>query len=235
MDTTLVKLAPSILAADFARLGEQVAQAEQAGADRIHVDVMDGHFVPNLSMGPAIVASLRQVTRLPLEVHLMVSEPDAFLDAFADAGSDSFLVHWESNSNLHRTIERVKRLGKSVGVVINPATPAAVLEEVLPLVQQVLVMTVDPGFGHQEFLSSSVPKIRRVLERVHQLEAQCDIEVDGGIDENSAPLAVAAGANVLVAGSSIFGERRGERGTVAAAMQRLRRSFERVQQQAAPA
>jgi ribulose-phosphate 3-epimerase len=230
MDTTLVKLAPSILAADFARLGEQVAQAEQAGANRIHVDVMDGHFVPNLSMGPAIVASLRQVTRLPLEVHLMVSEPDAFLDAFADAGANSFLVHWESNSNLHRTIERVKRLSKSVGVVINPATPAAVLEEVLPQVQQVLVMTVDPGFGHQQFLPSSVPKIRRVRELVHQLEARCDIEVDGGIDVNSAPLAVAAGANVLVAGSSIFGER----GTVAAAMQSLRKSLERLQQQAAP-
>jgi ribulose-phosphate 3-epimerase len=235
MDTTVVKLAPSILAADFARLGDQVAQAEAAGADRIHVDVMDGHFVPNLSMGPAIVASLRQVTRLPLEVHLMVSEPDAFLEAFAEAGADSFLVHWESNSNLHRTIERVKRLSKSVGVVINPATPAAVLEEVLPQVQQVLVMTVDPGFGHQEFLSSSVPKIRRVRELVHQLEARCAIEVDGGIDVNSAPLAVAAGANVLVAGSSIFGEHGGERGTVAAAMQELRRSLERLQQEAAPA
>jgi ribulose-phosphate 3-epimerase len=216
-----VTLAPSILAADFARLGDQVAQAEQAGADRIHVDVMDGHFVPNLSMGPAIVASLRQVTRLPLEVHLMVSEPDAFLDAFADAGADSFLVHWESNGNLHRTIERIKRLGKSVGVVINPATPASVLEAVLPEVQQVLVMTVDPGFGHQQFLSVTVPKIRRVREMVRLLETPCDVEVDGGIDVNSAPLAVSAGANVLVAGSSIFGER----GGVATAMQKLRESL----------
>src|SRR6516165_11992277 len=161
-----VKLAPSILAADFARLGEQVSEAEQAGADRIHVDVMDGHFVPNLSMGAPIVQSLRRVTRLPLEIHLMVTDPDLFLTEFVEAGSDSFLVHWEGNANLHRTVQRIKALGKSVGVAINPATPAVVLEEILPELDQVLVMTVNPGFGHQHFLQSTLPKIRRVSQMI---------------------------------------------------------------------
>src|SRR6201981_476610 len=149
MQHDLIKLAPSILAADFARLGEQVSEAERAGADRIHLDVMDGHFVRNISMGAPIVASLRPVTRLPLETHLMITDPDTFLEEFAEAGSDSFLVHWEGNLNLHRTLERIKALGKRAGVVINPATPASVLEEVLPQVDQILVMTVDPGFGGQ--------------------------------------------------------------------------------------
>src|SRR5215510_11718665 len=152
MDKGPVKFAPSILAADFARLGQQVAEAEEAGADRIHVDVMDGHFVPNLSMGAAIVQSLRRVTQLPLETHLMVSDPDLFLDEFAAAGSDSFLVHWEGNSNLHRTVQRITALGKGAGVVINPATPVAVLEEIACDLDQVLVMTVNPGFGHQQFV-----------------------------------------------------------------------------------
>lgn len=212
------KLAPSILAADFARLGEQVAEAERAGADRIHVDVMDGHFVPNLSMGPAVVRSLRPVTRLPIETHLMISDPDAFLEAFVEAGSDTLLVHWEGNCNLHRTVQRVKALGKRVGVVINPATPAAVLEEILPDVDQVLVMTVNPGFGHQHFIDTTLPKIRRVREMIDAIEPGADVEVDGGIDAETAPLVVAAGANVLVAGTAVFGE--GE--SVAAAMQRLR-------------
>src|SRR5499426_1432622 len=166
MDKDVVKLAPSILAADFARLGEQVAEAEQAGADRIHVDVMDGHFVPNLSMGAPIVASLRRVTRVPLETHLMISDPDFFLEQVVEAGSDSFLVHWEGNANLHRTVQRIKALGKRAGVAINPATPAAVLEEILPEIDQILVMTVDPGFGHQHFLATTVPKIRRVREMI---------------------------------------------------------------------
>src|SRR5690349_10338210 len=148
MDKGPVKLAPSILSADFARLGSQVTEAEQAGADRIHVDVMDGHFVPNLALGPVIVESLRRVTRLPLETHLMVNDPDRFLDEFVAAGADSFLVHWEGNPNLHRTVQRVRSLGKRVGVAINPATVPAVLEEIVPEVDLVLVMTVDPGFGH---------------------------------------------------------------------------------------
>jgi ribulose-phosphate 3-epimerase len=216
-----VKLAPSILAADFSRLGEQVAEAEQAGADRIHVDVMDGHFVPNLSMGAPIVKSLRRVTRLPLEIHMMISNPDFFLEEFVEAGSDSFLVHWEGNNNLHRTVRRIKELGKRTGVVINPATPAAVLEEILPELDQVLVMTVNPGFGHQHFLHSMLPKIERVRQMVERLDGRCEVEVDGGIDEKTAPLASAAGASVLVAGSSIFADN----GGVATAMSRLRASI----------
>jgi len=205
MKNGVIKIAPPILAADFCRLGEQVAEAEQAGADRIHVDVMDGHFVPNLSMGAPIVQSLRRVTRLPLETHLMISDPDFFLDEFVEAGSDSFLVHWEGNSNLHRTVQRIKGLGKRAGVAINPATPAAMLEEILPDLDQVLVMTVNPGFGHQHFLKSTLPKIRRVSQMIEQTNPGCALEVDGGIEESTAPLAVEAGANVLVAGTAIFG------------------------------
>jgi len=218
MDKDAVKLAPSILAADFARLGEQVAEAERAGADRIHVDVMDGHFVPNIAIGAPIVQSLRRVTSLPMETHFMISDPDFFLDEFSQAGSDSFLVHWEGNNNLHRTVQRIHALGKRAGVVINPATPAAVLEEILPDVDQVLVMTVNPGFGHQHFIQSTLPKIRRVSQMIEQINPGCELSVDGGIDEASAPMAVAAGANVLVAGSSVFGENK----TVAAAMEALR-------------
>src|SRR5215813_9842061 len=174
MNKGFIKLAPSILAADFACLGKQVEEAEQAGADRIHVDVMDGHFVPNLSMGAPIVQSLRRVTRLPLEIHLMISDPDLFLDEFVEAGSDSLLVHWESNANLHRTVQRIKALGKRAGVVINPATPASVLEEILEDVEQVLVMTVNPGFGHQHFIHTTLPKIGRVRRMVDQLDRRCD-------------------------------------------------------------
>jgi ribulose-phosphate 3-epimerase len=219
-DQRHVKLAPSVLAADFARLGEQVAQAEQSGADRIHVDVMDGHFVPNISMGAPIVKSLRRVTRLPLETHLMISDPDFFLDEFVEAGSDSFIVHWEGNNNLHRTIQRVKSLGKAVGLAINPATPASVLEEVLPELDLVLVMTVNPGFGHQSFIRSTLPKIQRVRQMIEQVRPDCELELDGGIDATTAPLGVAAGADALVAGTSVFGDHEG----VQAAIKRLRAS-----------
>ena len=227
MNKGIVKLAPSILSADFAHLGKQVGEAERAGADRIHVDVMDGHFVPNISMGPLVVQSLRPVTRLPLETHLMISDPDFFLDEFTEAGSDAFLVHWEGNNHLHRTLQRVKVLGKRASVVINPATPAAVLEEILQDVDQVLVMTVNPGFGHQHFLRTTLPKIRRVRQMIERVKAGCDLEVDGGIDAETAPLAVAAGANVLVAGTSIFGESEG----VAAAMVRLQASIKQLWRQ----
>jgi ribulose-phosphate 3-epimerase len=210
-----VKLAPSILAADFARLGEQVLEAEAAGADRIHVDVMDGHFVPNLSMGPAIVESLRKITRLPLETHLMVSDPDRFLDAFASAGSDSLLVHWEGNNNLHRTVQRIKALGKRAGVAINPATPAAVLEDIVQNVDLVLVMTVNPGFGQQQFIQTTASKIARVRELIDRLKPLCEVEVDGGIDAATAPVVVRSGATVLVAGSAIFGDREGVTGAMA--------------------
>ena len=220
MQNRIVKLAPSILAADFARLGEQVAEAERAGANRIHVDVMDGHYVPSIAIGAPIVQSLRRVTRLPLETHLMISNPDYFLDEFADAGSDSFLIHWEGANNLHRTVQRIKTLGKRAGVAINPATPAAVLEEMLSDLDQVLVMTVNPGFGHQRFLESTLPKVRRVAEMIDQINSDCELEVDGGIDELTAPTVVAAGANVLIAGTSVFGAAK----SVTAAMESLRKS-----------
>jgi ribulose-phosphate 3-epimerase len=216
--TGAVKLAPSILAADFTRLGDQVAEAERAGADRIHVDVMDGHFVPNISMGEPIISSLRKATRLPLEAHLMISDPDFFVEEFAQAGADSFMVHWEGNNDLARTVQRIKALGKRVGVAINPATPAAVLEEIIHELDQVLVMTVSPGFGHQHFLHATLPKIGRARQLIDRIKPGCDLEVDGGVDATTAPLAVAAGANVLVAGSAIFNDGEG----VAVAMKRLR-------------
>ena len=220
----MTKLAPSILAADSARLGQQVIEVENAGADRIHVDVMDGHFVPNLSLGAVIVAGLRKVTRLPLETHMMLTNPDLFLEQFCVAGSDSFLVHWEGNLDLHRTVQHIRALGRRAGVVINPATPASVLEEILPDVDQVLVMTVNPGFGHQHFLRSTLPKIGRVRQMIRQLKSECGLEVDGGIDAETAALAVAAGADVLVTGTSVFGDRRG----VAAAVQRLQAAVKTV-------
>jgi ribulose-phosphate 3-epimerase len=226
MQNHVIKLAPSILAADFARLGEQVAEAERSGADRIHVDVMDGHFVPNIAIGAPIVQSLRRVTRLPLESHLMISNPDVFLDEFVEAGSDSFLVHWEGNNHLHRTVQRAKALGKRVGVAINPATPASVLEEILTDLDQVLVMTVNPGFGHQHFLESTLPKVRRVAQMIERIKPDCELEVDGGIDEATAPMAVTAGANVLVAGTSIFGSDK----DVAAAIEWLRDAVTQVAQ-----
>lgn len=223
MRTEAIKLAPSILAADFARLGEQVVEAERAGADRIHVDVMDGHFVPNFSMGAIVVGSLRRVTRLPLEAHLMILNPDFFVDEFAQAGTDSFLVHWERNNDLSRTVQRIKSLGKRVGVAINPATPAAVLEEIMPDLDQVLIMTVNPGFGHQHFLPTTLPKITRAREMIDRIKPGCSLEVDGGIDATTAPLAVAAGADVLVAGSAIFNDSEG----VTAAVRRLRGALQR--------
>ncbi len=179
---------------------------------------MDGHFVPNISLGAVVVEALRKVTRLPLETHMMIFNPDLFLDEFCAAGSDSFLVHWEGNANLHRTVQRIRAAGKAAGVVINPATPAAVLQEILPDADLVLVMTVNPGFGHQHFLRSTLGKVQRVRQLIEQINPSCDLEVDGGIDPETAPLAVAAGANVLVAGTSIFGDSQG----VAAAMKRLR-------------
>jgi ribulose-phosphate 3-epimerase len=223
MESDIVKLAPSILAADFARLGEQVAEAERGGADRIHIDVMDGHFVPNLSMGAPIVESLRRATRLPLETHLMISNPDFFFEQFVAAGSDSFLVHWEGNNNLHRTVHRIKELGKRAGVAINPATPASVLEEILPALDQVLVMTVNPGFGHQHFIHSTLPKIQRVRQMIERMKLSCEVEVDGGVDQETGPLAAEAGADVFVAGSSIFGSEAG----VASAMDGLRTNIVR--------
>jgi ribulose-phosphate 3-epimerase len=222
MNTRPIKLAPSILAADFARLGEQVAEAETAGADRIHVDVMDGHFVPNISIGVPVVKSLRPVTSLPLETHLMIDNPDDLLEAFVSAGSDTIIVHYENRVNLHRTVHEIRRLGMRAGVAINPATPPGMLHEILPDLDLVLVMTVNPGFGGQKFIESMLGKIRRVRQMIDDIKPTCELEIDGGIDPATAPAGVKAGANVLVAGSSIFGGKL----TVAAAMERLRKSIE---------
>ena len=218
MDRRSVKLAPSILAADFGHLAAQVEELAGAGADRIHVDIMDGHFVPNISMGVPIVRSLRKLTALPLEIHLMISDPDFFLDELVAAGSDSFLVHWEGNNNLDRTLQRIKASNKLAGVVINPATPASVLEEVLPQIDQVLVMTVNPGFGGQHFLNITLPKVRRVRQMIDAMNPACELELDGGVNLETAPFGVAAGANVLVAGTAVFGDTQG----LTAAMNKLR-------------
>jgi ribulose-phosphate 3-epimerase len=201
-----VRLAPSILSADFAVLGAQVAAAERGGADQIHLDVMDGHFVPNLTIGPAVVAAVRRVTRLPLDVHLMVSEPDRFLDTFAQAGASILTVHAEVLPHLNRTIQAIKRLGCRAGVALNPSTPLAAIEEVIGDLDLVLVMSVNPGFGGQAFLPESESKIARVRQLlVGAGRNAVDIEVDGGIDQGNIGRVVAAGATMIVAGASIFG------------------------------
>jgi ribulose-phosphate 3-epimerase len=199
-----IKLAPSILAADMGHLADQVSQVIAAGADRIHVDVMDGHFVPNITFGPAVVRWLRPVSSVPLEVHLMISDPDRYLSAFAEAGADTLIVHQEGAVHLNRTVQEIHRLGLRAGVAINPATPAAVLDEILLDLDLVLVMTVNPGFGGQEFISGTIPKIRRVRRMIDEVRPQCELEVDGGVEPHTISLVVDAGARVLVAGSAVF-------------------------------
>ncbi len=202
----MVQIAPSILAADFARLGEEVAQVEAAGADLLHVDVMDGHFVPNLTIGPPVIKALDAVTRLPLDVHLMVQEPDALLPAFIEAGSDNLTVHVEACRHLHRTIQTIKEAGVRASVVLNPATPLYVLEEILPELHMVLLMSVNPGFGGQRFISSTLDKIRALKQQITARGLQVAIEVDGGINPSNARAVREAGADVLVAGTAIFGQ-----------------------------
>jgi ribulose-phosphate 3-epimerase len=197
-------IAPSILSADFAKLGEEVRAIDEAGADWIHVDVMDGHFVPNLTIGPGVVKALRPHTAKPFDVHLMISPVDPFLDAFAEAGADIITVHPEAGPHLHRTVQRVKALGKKAGVSLNPATPAKMLDYVLEELDLVLIMSVNPGFGGQKFITSQLKKIEAVANRVAKEALDVIVEVDGGIDPQTARQAVDAGANALVAGTAVF-------------------------------
>ena len=201
----MVQILPSILSADFRCLGQQIAEVELAGADRIHVDVMDGRFVPNITIGPLVVEAVRKSTSLPLDVHLMIVEPERYLADFASAGADIILVHQEACPHLHRTVEQIKQLDKQAGVVLNPSTPIASLEDVLDILDQVLIMSVNPGFGGQRFIASSTHKVRRLQQLLQEREAQAAIEIDGGIDPTTAPAVVAAGASLLVAGSAVFG------------------------------
>ena len=211
-----VEIVPSILSADLTRLGEQVREAVDAGADRIQVDIMDGHFVPNLTFGPDVVAAVRRVTSLPIEAHLMVERPELFIEAFAKSGASVIEVQVEATTSLYRTVLEIKDLGARAGVAINPATPVESLREILPYADLVNVMTVEPGFGGQKFITHSPEKIRRL----RAMSSEIEIEVDGGIDARTAALVVAAGASVLVAGNSIFGHKEG----VAAGIRAIRGS-----------
>lgn len=201
-----MKIAPSILSADFARLAEQIAQAEQGGADWIHCDVMDGHFVPNLTIGPLIVAAARKSTRLPVDVHLMIEKPELYLSAFRDAGANTITVHAEACPHLHRVVHQILETGAGAGVAINPATSLSAVEEILSEIDLLLMMTVNPGFGGQKFIESSFAKIRKARQMIAATGKNIALEVDGGIDVQTAPRVVAVGAEILVAGSSIFGQ-----------------------------
>ncbi len=203
---TRIKIAPSILSADFGRLAEQVAEAEHAGADYVHVDIMDGHFVPNITMGPLVVSAVRRATSLPLDVHMMVASPERYVEEFVDAGADIITVHVEACTHLHRVVHQIRESGAKAGAALNPATPPSAVEEVLADLDQVLVMTVNPGFGGQAFIHDVVDKIRRVRARLDARGLPVDLEVDGGISAATARTAVDAGARVLVAGSAIYND-----------------------------
>jgi ribulose-phosphate 3-epimerase len=222
--SSIVKIAPSILSADYLRLGEQVREAEAAGADYIHVDVMDGHFVPNITIGPVVVEAVRRETDLPLDVHLMIEEPERHVEAFAKAGASILSVHPEATQQLHRTIEMICRLGVRPGVALNPGTSVSLVEDVLADVDLVLVMSVDPGFGGQEFIEGVLPKVHRLRRLLDEAGLSAEIEIDGGITAETAPRCVEAGVRVLVAGTAIFNEK----ASVAESIARLRESATRA-------
>jgi ribulose-phosphate 3-epimerase len=219
-----VLIAPSLLSADFSRLGEEIRAAERGGADLIHIDVMDGHFVPNITMGPLVVAATRKVTSLPLDVHLMIEQPDRHIDAFVKAGATRISVHAEVLPHMHRTVHYIKDKGVKAGVAINPATPVSAIEEIAADLDHVLVMSVNPGFGGQTFIARSESKIRAVRQLLTRLGSKAPIEVDGGIDRDTAAIVAAAGADILVAGQAIFGQPDPERAT-----RDLRAAAERVE------
>jgi ribulose-phosphate 3-epimerase len=220
-----IKIMPSVLSADFRQLGQQVHEVEQAGADGIHLDVMDGRFVPNITIGPFIVEAVRQATALPLDVHLMIVEPEKYVGDFAKAGADIISVHQEACPHLHRTLQQIKGAGKKAGVVLNPSTTLSTLEEVIDDVDLILIMSVNPGFGGQSFIESSVEKVRRLRRLLNDRNAQAELEIDGGIDPKTAPRVVAAGATMLVAGSAVF---RAEGGP-AEGVRKLRESIRRIE------
>jgi ribulose-phosphate 3-epimerase len=213
-----IKLAPSILSADFARLGEQVAEATKAGADYIHIDVMDGHFVPNITIGAPVVASLRSWTHLPLDVHLMIEQPERYISRFADSGADIITVHVEACPHLHRTIQVIKELGIKAGVALNPASPLSMVDEIMPQLDLILIMSVDPGFGGQAFIPETLEKISRLRRILDSRKVDAELEVDGGITINNASSIVKAGGRVLVVGTSMFNAK----GGVSQALQRIR-------------
>lgn len=200
----MIQIAPSILSADFMRLGEEIHAAEEAGADLLHVDIMDGHFVPNITIGPAVVAAIRKVTKLPLDVHLMIDDPDKFLLDFVQAGADFLTVHYEASTHLHRTVQWIREKGVKAGVSINPATPVSQLESILPDIDLVLLMSVNPGFGGQKFIPATMAKIRKVREMIRATGSSAVIEVDGGVKQDNAKAIAEAGADMLVMGSAFF-------------------------------